>query len=169
MRTFFTITLAAAVLALAACGEKPASDTPSTLKVGVGDTAMNTAIENARASLPAFWSLYEAGDPSRTNFAVNARLTTRPGEFESIWVMVDDRTAGTVAGSLANEPRDLPGKHLGDTVSFPESDVVDWTYDRGGKTYGYYTTRAILPRLPAEEQAQITAKFSPAPTEQAAP
>ncbi len=165
MRALTFLALATA-LCLSACGDK---NKGPTVMVGKDDAAMKAAVEQARASLPTFWALYEAKDPSRTEFAVNAKMPTPSGEFEAIWIGVSGHSDGKVGGVLANEPEAMPDKHLGTAVQILESDIEDWSYRKDGKTWGSYTTRVIIPRLSKEQQSDVRAQLSASPTEQAAP
>ena len=165
MRALPLIALAA-TLCLAACGKK--SEAPSIL-AEKDDAALIAAGQQARATLPAFWALYYAKDPSRTRFAVNARMATGSGGFEAIWVGVTGHDGDKIGGVLANEPNDMPQRHLGTAVQVSEADIEDWSYEKDGKLYGSYTTRAVLPRLPKDQQTSVAAQLAPSPTEQAAP
>lgn len=165
MRPLIFIALAT-TLFLTACGDR---NNGPTIMVGKDDAAMKAAVEQARASLPAFWALYESRDPSRTEFAVNAKMPTPSGEFEAIWIGVTGHSDGKVGGVLANEPEAMPDKHRGTAVQILESDIEDWSYKKDGKTWGGFTTRVIIPRLPKEQQGEVNAMLSATPTEQAAP
>ncbi len=66
-------------------------------------------------------------------------------------------------GDLTNEPDDLAGLHHGDSVAFTYDQISDWYFTMNGKGYGYFTLRAMLPRLPKEQAEQFKEFLSPNP------
>lgn len=129
--------VAAVLLALAvpACGQ---SDPPF-IDVAEDDAAMNAAMDEARASLPQFWSRFDArGDGARTDFMVKAGMPAAGGGVEHIWVDLDGHTDGQVKGRLANQPL------YGSPVEFSEAIVSDWGYSNGDVLYGHFTTRVLI-------------------------
>lgn len=151
---------ACAALSLAACGPRD-SITP----VSSGDAKVNVAIAEAQHTLPVFWAKLDSGDASVKAPMVKVRLPTPDGGFEHIWVDVESHSADAVRGRVNNDPDDLPKLHFGDEITARVTDVTDWAYTRNGKTYGGYTTRALLDRASAEDRRQITNSLSPTPLE----
>ena len=45
---------------------------------------------------------------------------------------------------FANVPVHLPGRHVGDLVTFGDADISDWMFMRNGKIVGCETTRPLL-------------------------
>ena len=134
----------AAVLALAA----PACSQPEEafIEVSEDDERMNAAIADAKASLPQFWSRFQARAPEYSDFMVKAAMTTVGGQgIEHIWVDLSDYQAGQVKGRLANEPVHLADElAYGSEVEFPESIVSDWGYSKGDVIFGHFTTRVLM-------------------------
>jgi uncharacterized protein YegJ (DUF2314 family) len=159
-----SIALCAALIGLAACNKQPAVAE----KAENNDALLNAASAEARATLPQFWAIYDAKDPSRTDFAINAKMPASGGT-EIIWVNVTERHGSSITGVLALEPDHMPDQHKGDRVVVEDKDVQDWGYTRGDKIYGNYFMRAMLPKLPESQRAELTAQLAANPTEQAAP
>lgn len=136
--------VAAVLLALAvpACGQ---SDPPF-IDVAEDDAAMNAAMDEARASLPQFWSRFDArGDGARTDFMVKAGMPAAGGGVEHIWVDLDGHADGQVKGRLANRPLYLGADlEYGSPVEFSEAIVSDWGYSNGDVLYGHFTTRVLI-------------------------
>lgn len=128
------------------------------------DPEMNAAISKARNSMELF--LQHATDASGTGLQgslVKAALKTDYG-FENIWIQNFKRHAnGQISGELANEPNDLPGKHLGDRVTFDPSALRDWSLWIDGKLYGNYSTRVMLPRMDETTRQDLSEILSNAP------
>jgi uncharacterized protein YegJ (DUF2314 family) len=49
-------------------------------------------------------------------------------------------------GVLANEPFDIPGKHLKDPVEVKREDVSDWIIREGNIMLGGYTAKLLMER-----------------------
>jgi Uncharacterized protein conserved in bacteria (DUF2314) len=48
-------------------------------------------------------------------------------KFEVVFVVADEIKNGTVTGHLATHTKQPVGYNFGDKISFPESQVMDWT------------------------------------------
>jgi uncharacterized protein YegJ (DUF2314 family) len=121
--------------------------------------AIDVASAQARASLPAFWTAFDAAS-SKQDFTIKAGMTTKTGPAEHIWIQVSGRQGDEISGLLANEPFDIPGLHLGSKVTIKAAQVSDWAYPKGGKLYGHFTTRVLMPQMAADEQAQMKAALA---------
>ncbi|TCU73706.1 uncharacterized protein YegJ (DUF2314 family) [Bradyrhizobium sp. R2.2-H] len=147
------------ILTIGPTHEVVAQDRSPIVTVQTADPEMNAAIERGRATLPTFWASYVSPKPSETGHALKVRFSTRKGG-EHIWVgEVKKQPDGTFTGLLANEPRDLPGKHAGDKVSFGEADVSDWMFTRNGKIVGGETIKPTLKSLPKADADAIRARM----------
>jgi uncharacterized protein YegJ (DUF2314 family) len=152
----------AVTLALPAC--RP--DLPDGFVVSAADDpALRSAMAEARASLPIFWSKFEEREPETGPFWLKVGMPTPNGAVEHIWVDAIARDEGVILGRLVNEPVDLRGLRLGSEVRVRPEMISDWSYEKNGKMYGAYTTRAVLDRVGPEERAQAKALLAPTPLE----
>jgi len=135
------------------------------IAVQAEDPEMNAAIEQARKSLPAFWARFDAPGSESSGFTLKVKLPTAHQSFEHIWVADLDRNGDTISGRIADEPQDIPGRKLGDTISFSSSQVSDWGYVSNGLLWGYFTTRVLVTRIPSEEAEPLLQILSPTPLE----
>ncbi|WP_208351819.1 YegJ family protein [Pseudaestuariivita rosea] len=128
------------------------------------DNQMNAAIAAAKSSLNVFESEYSYTATTADNFLLKIEVPTGPdGASEHIWTAVTGRQDnGDYTGILANQPVDFD-MNAGDPVSFPASMVSDWSYMKGGKLHGNYTTRVMLPHLPDDQAAGLRAMLAPLP------
>jgi uncharacterized protein YegJ (DUF2314 family) len=130
--------------------------------------AIDAASAQARATLPTFWAAFDAA-PSKQDFTIKAGMPTKTGPAEHIWIQVSGRQGDEISGLLANEPFDIPNLHLRSPVTVTTAQVSDWAYPKGGKLYGHFTTRVLMPQMAADEQAQMKTALAPTPLEQPAP
>lgn len=127
------------------------------------DPAMATEVQSARATLPAFLEAARTQPPGWTSVSLKARLEGK-STFENIWIAEFELMPdGNVRGRVANTPVDLPGLSLGDEILFGADKVVDWAFISGGRGYGFYSVRALLPDMDAEQRAGMQAFLSDTP------
>jgi uncharacterized protein YegJ (DUF2314 family) len=146
-----------ALAALAACGQPAqqdeAGDTQSVDTVAAEDPAVSAAIAEARASLPRFWELYTAQDAEA--FWLKAGFPTANGGTEHIWLdQIASTPEGVISGRVQNEPQNVPSLQMGARTTITEDMISDWSLQRGGRTYGHFTTRALVAGMPPEQQAE---------------
>jgi hypothetical protein len=84
-------------------------------------------VEKAMASYPAAKSRYLAGLPAGETFLVTTLLRDEQGHFESAFVVVERIADRQVTGQIATQLDLVRGYRNGQTISFPESEVLDWT------------------------------------------
>lgn len=113
------------------------------------DIAMNTAIAQAKHSLPVFLAhVLNGSGVMTTPSTIKVAMPTTGGksDIEHIWVMPFRRLPdGTFSGELNNDPNHLGALAFGDTISFSLDQISDWALERpDGLVYGEYTTRVIL-------------------------
>jgi len=129
------------------------------------DAAVEAATQKALETLPVFWIKKDANSPGYSDFMLKVALPTRHGGLEYIWIGDVRRSGHKIKGTLANEPFDLEGLSVGSEVEAPATQIADWQYEKAGKLYGHFTTRALQPRANAEQQAQVRELFAPTPLE----
>lgn len=134
------------------------------------DPAMNGAIAEARGYLDQVLSAFDdAPEQQHGAFMLKVGLRNRHDGVEHIWVdqlqRIDD---DHWQGALANPPDDLgDDMALGSTVEFEATQISDWSIDAGHGLLGNFTTRVMLPRLPADEQREVRAMLAPEPVPEA--
>jgi uncharacterized protein YegJ (DUF2314 family) len=131
-------------------GAQSQSATDHIVNFASEDAEMNAAIAHARETLPRFWAAFDAR--AGENFSLKVRVPYDGGN-EHIWVSDVARDGDHYSARYADDPEHIPGKHAGDTLQFTEDQISDWTLDRGGKTYGYFTTRVIFAHMAPAERA----------------
>ena len=116
------------------------------------DPDMAAAMRKARASFPEFLALSQSPRPSMRNFAVKVGVRAGDGH-EFFWIRPFERKGQGFSRQLNNTPRSVKNLKLGDTITFAEKEIVDWTYIDDGKMKGNYTACVLLKQEP-KEQAQ---------------
>jgi uncharacterized protein YegJ (DUF2314 family) len=115
---------------------------------------MAAAEDQARDSFDIFLQAHEENDGGNSRFAVKIGKPTPNGGTEYLWVTTDSVKDGAWSGRLLNTPVEIPNLKVGAPVEFVDDDIVDWTFTRGGKDYGQFTTRVMLKNAPADQKAQ---------------
>ncbi len=152
----------AAFVILAAIASGAAAAQDSVVNVSTEDAAVNRAIRDGRATLPAI--LAQMADPPAGTSAYSLKVAVpKPGGGdEHIWMTDCTGLPDAIACLLANEPMyvdlDPAARH-----AVPTDAISDWSYEAGGKIHGNYTARVLVERLPAEEAAALKARFAPLP------
>jgi uncharacterized protein YegJ (DUF2314 family) len=160
MRTAIVLTV---VLALSGCGRSSdnvvkRSGEPDMISVTADDSAMNAAIERARASLPAFRAALASHPAGSDGFAVKVALSYgKDGGEEHIWLVDPSLAANTVSGIVNNEPVHATHLKLGQRLTAPVADVSDWMYAQHGVLKGGETIRVLVSRMSPEERKDFVA------------
>lgn len=164
MRRIITTFMAALALtgAVPAAAAFAQADEPL-IQFSSEDEQMNAAIAAARRSLPGFWRRFAAKDGR--DFGVKAAFASAEGGREHLWFSNLKREGGKVTGVLDNQPRLVAGMARGDTITFNEDQISDWSYEKNGRMWGGFTLRVMLPHLPEAEAEELRAYLSPTPVE----
>lgn len=160
------ISTLAAVLALAATVPHTAAYAQATdelMEFSTEDARMNAAVAEARRTLPVFWRRYDNGDG--TSFSLKAHFEAPNGGREHLWFSNIKRDGARLTGVLDNDPSWVTSLSRGQTVTFTEDQISDWTYEKGGRMWGGFTLRVMLARLQPTEAAELRAYLSPTPLE----
>lgn len=118
---------------------------------------LTAARAQARASVPGFLSTWKAQPAGLGGYRVLAQVRAS-GKVESIWLDDFKATGAAFSAVLQSTPRGLPGLSSGQTVTFTEADIVDWSYEDQavGKLRGNHLQCAELRDLPqAEYEEQV--------------
>ncbi len=148
----FLIVLVLCLIVFTACAKQERAD--KVISVADDDPEMNAAIENARASLPSFWKIFEHPVHGETGFSLKARMKDGSAT-EHFWLIDIQRVNGKIAGVINNDPDTVKSVKLGQRVEIPEADISDWLYMRDGKMYGNRTLRPLLKSMPPQEVERL--------------
>ena len=132
MRTLLLIYTLTAGLAFAQAREyaKTPPDKPTPYSAAL-ERALQPYIAKGRGTYPAAKKRFLAGLPPKYIFSVMTTLRDRPRKrVERVFVGVDSIKEGRVYGWLATHTIVVTKYRHGDQISFPESEVVDWTIVR---------------------------------------
>src|SRR5213075_1960517 len=92
------------------------------------ERAIQPYVAKARKTYPAAKKRFLAGLPPKYIFSLTTKLWNRSHtRFEVIFVAVDRIKEGTLFGHVATHTVQPVGYRFGDAISFPESQVIDWT------------------------------------------
>jgi len=164
----YAMLLGAAVAAGLACGlaAKPAGAQSITQKaerdelaiVAKSDPVMAAAMGKARQTLPDFLGTAAAPKPGMEGFAV--KVAIREGDnAEYFWITPFTDKDGAFSGAINNTPRAVRSVKLGQTITFGQSEIVDWMYMDGQTMKGNYTACALLKSASKQEQAEFKKRF----------
>jgi len=99
------ITLSVSILSCCICGCVHAQNKSDDhiVMVKSADLEMNSAIQEARASLPKFWSAFNSNAPHLEDFAL--KVAIHDGEkTEHFWINNIQKSDGKLFGFIANDP-----------------------------------------------------------------
>jgi len=80
----------------------------------------------ARVTYPEARRRYLAGLPPQQTFFVTTLVRDQKGHFEYVFVVVQRIARDSVTGQIATQLLLVRSYHEGDTISFPEAEVLDW-------------------------------------------
>ena len=102
-------------------------------------------IAKGRATYPAAKKRFLAGLPPKFRFEVRKRLIDPDGlRIEEVFIEVDAIKGGKVFGRIGNELNVVRSFRQWQRISFPESDVLDWTIVHpDGREEGNYVGKFI--------------------------
>ena len=124
------------------------------------DREMNSAIAEARKTLPDFVALYRAGTGER--HAVKVAIPYDRGR-EHIWMNLTAVEGDVFIGRIANAPVHLDNLNRGDSYRTGSAMVSDWNYMSGGQMHGSYTTRVAIKKLSPTQVRELGLKLAPLP------
>jgi uncharacterized protein YegJ (DUF2314 family) len=122
------------------------------------DPTMAAAMAKARTTLPDFLALSAAPKPNTETYAVKVAVH-QGDDAEYFWITPFTNVNGVFSGTINNTPRMVKTVKLGETITFRQSDIVDWMYIDGGKMKGNYTACALLRSAPKSEVDEFKKRF----------
>ncbi len=126
--------------------------------VAKSDPVMAKAMSKARQTLPDFLTTAASPKPGMEGFAV--KVAIREGEAaEYFWITPFTIKDGTFSGELNNRPRAVHSVKFGQTITFGQSEIVDWMYMDGETMKGNYTACALLKSASKQEADEFKKRF----------
>lgn len=119
------------------------------IQVAQGDPDMEDAFRKAKTSMPDFLKIARAPPPSVDGIAVKVPISDG-GANEFFWISQLVEKDGRFQGRIANKPRSVHTVRQGQTITFQESEIVDWTYRQNNRMFGNFTMCAILKNEPEQ-------------------
>lgn len=113
------------------------------ISVSDEDPRMKEAIGEARQNFDTFRQHWATRGPEDSFLA---KIPIRDGKnSEIIWIEVTGLEPEFIHGTLANEPVDVEGYHLGDRMEIPVGDLYDWAIARQGAEgpLGLFTEKVV--------------------------
>ena len=148
--------LAATPLAAQTILEKAARDEIAT--AADNDPSMAAAMRNAQATLADFLKVAAALKPGTQGFSL--KVAVREGEHvEYFWISPFANNGGQFSGEINNTPRVVHSVKFGQTITFAQSDIVDWLYIEDGMMRGNYTACALLKSALKNEAEEFKKAF----------
>ena len=96
--------------------------------------------------------------PGMEGFAV--KVAIREGNnAEYFWITPFTPKDGQFSGAINNTPRQVHSVKLGQTITFDQSEIVDWLYMDGDKMKGNYTACALLKSASKREVEEFKKRF----------
>lgn len=140
------------LLSCTACTQAPSDS--NVVMVKTDDPEMNTAIEEAKKTLPVFWKAYENPAADESGFFVKLAITDGK-ETEHFWVGKIRHEEGKLVGLIENDPELVSNVKFHQKVVIDEARISDWKFEKGGTTKGGYTIAVLLRRIPKSEADEI--------------
>jgi uncharacterized protein YegJ (DUF2314 family) len=126
--------------------------------VAESDPVMAKAMSKARQTLPDFLNTAATPKAGMEGFAV--KVAVRDGDkAEYFWITPFTAKDGTFSGAINNEPRSVRSVKLGESITFDQSEIVDWMYMDGDKMRGNYTACALLKSASKQEAEEFKKRF----------
>ena len=124
------------------------------------DPAMLRAFAKARETLDSFLHLVESGDPNIKDPSLKVRVEDN-GAVEYFWITDFSETTTGFSGSINNVPDAVHSVKLGQAITFPRSQIYDWTYvdNTTKRTVGNFTACALLTHESSKDAAEFRATY----------
>ncbi len=122
------------------------------------DPIMLAAIRKGRETLPDFLKLARAPTRSMFNFAVKVPIGVGD-RAEYFWIADFRNETGRYSGQIDNTPRWATHLKAGDTITFSETEIVDWLYIDSGRMKGNFTFCALMQHEPRAEAIAMIRKL----------
>lgn len=136
--------LLALTLSLTCCNDHASN--PVT-EVEFDDKEMNTAIDDARASVAGF--IERLQNPKMTDESFSVKKMISDGkEVEHLWLTDVSYSNGEFTGIINEDPQSVRNVEFGQKASVAETEIIDWMYLDDGMLVGNFTLRVLLKHMP---------------------
>jgi uncharacterized protein YegJ (DUF2314 family) len=133
------------------------SGEPDVIHPWKDDREMDTAMRRAGETVPTFVKALEAPPPRARGFAIKKAFTDGK-KTEFIWLNEVTLVGTDFRATVNNVPAWLATPKLGDLVTVPKKDVVDWMYVDDGVLVGGFTIRVLFSRETPAKQRELEAQ-----------
>ena len=127
---------------------------PDVHMVSVDDPEMNSAMEQARASVTTFITSLQNPGQNQTHFSVKAKVVDGD-QTEHIWLYDVSYDGNQFLGKIGNNPLNVKNVSLGDEIALLPSEISDWMIVEDEKLVGGYTLRVLRNRLSEVERKKF--------------
>ena len=127
---------------------------PAVHMVSDEDPEMNSAMEQARASVTNFITSLKNPGQNQTYFSVKAKFIDGR-HTEHIWLYDVSYDGNQFFGKIGNNPLNVKNVSLGDEFALVPSKISDWMIVEDKKLVGGYTLRVLRNRLSEEERKKF--------------
>jgi uncharacterized protein YegJ (DUF2314 family) len=119
------------------------------VKFDKDDPRLLAAKEQAKVSLPRFWTALNSSDSANSDFTLKFNLNHGLGmdDNESIWAYDIALSNGTIRGKLANHPVN-EAFEIDQEVEIAVEAIDDWAYSSNGSPQGHHVTRLMIDVAP---------------------
>jgi uncharacterized protein YegJ (DUF2314 family) len=132
----------------------PGGETDEVIAVHAKDAAMNSAIDEARATVGEFIEALEGQAPEDDFFAVKAPIEDGD-QVEHFWLTDVSYADGMFTGRIDNTPQWVSNVAEGDMYDIAQTEISDWMYFHDGVAIGNRTLVVLFPQMPEEEVAAV--------------
>ncbi|HEX8176526.1 MAG TPA: hypothetical protein VF543_15655 [Pyrinomonadaceae bacterium] len=94
------------------------------------EEAIKPYIEMARKTYPQAKERFLKGLPPKHTFFITTRLYDSARRFEQVFIAVKEIKDGRITGLIWSDIQLVAGYKQGDSYTFPESELIDWTISK---------------------------------------
>jgi hypothetical protein len=97
------------------------------------DKAIQPYVAKARAGLPGVKKRFETGLKDEV-LMLTVRVYDPNGKYEQVFATVKKWGDKEITGTIASDVMGIKSHKMGDEITFPEKDVLDWTIEKADGT-----------------------------------
>jgi uncharacterized protein YegJ (DUF2314 family) len=125
------------------------------------DQEMISAIQKAHDTLGIFTASLATPAEDQLYFSVRVRFSVdEQGGYEDLWLENLTYDGQSFTGTLGNDPAYLEGLELGDQVTAPAENVIDWMIVEEGRIVGGFVIRVLRERMTLSERLKLSRDLS---------
>ncbi len=125
---------------------------PQFMAIRDSDPEFRQTVLDAQSSLPDFRRLLRSAGSADWFPCVKTRVTAGK-ETAFIWLLVVRASLAGFVTSVFEIPPEFEGVRVGDQISVPDAEVMDWMVNQGGILRGGFSLRYQRSKLPPERLA----------------